>query len=264
MIKRHPVLYYIRYFLLSQNISKKVSVDDVGCFNNINDVKDVPQLFFEVNHEMRLTGADEFEKAQEIAVFLRSRTPVGPAQSKSSGRTLEGMLYGKGGVCSDFSQVFNIFCLINNIRVKEWNCVDTLYGARFGHTFNEIYSSALQKWVAIDTHKGFYFTGDDDTPLSAIETFTRLRQVKKVDFVYFSEYRPPKPERLPMVYSASTIPFIISNYRISVNDQYLSKFEKMPSLVSSLAMIFTGKNHRFTFVLDDYRKKMLPFLFKRN
>ncbi len=30
------------------------------------------------------------------------------------------MINGEGGVCSDFSQIYSNFCVINDIKVKEW------------------------------------------------------------------------------------------------------------------------------------------------
>lgn len=52
----------------------------------------------------------------------------------SSKKTLEIMLARQGGVCSDFSQIFNIFCFINRIRVRECGCIDPLYKVLCGNS----------------------------------------------------------------------------------------------------------------------------------
>ncbi|HEX9979367.1 MAG TPA: transglutaminase-like domain-containing protein [Flavobacterium sp.] len=262
-IRRHPLIYFMRYLLLSEN-HKGNPEDDTGCFNDTNNISEVPDIFFKVNNEIVFPDGDEFSKALTIARFLRDRVPVGPSASLSSAKTLEQMLYGKGGVCNDFSQVFNIFCLINNIRVKEWNCVDRLYKTRYGHTFNEIFVPQLNYWVAIDIHKGIYFNDTEGNPLSATALFQNLRNSKKVNFIYYSDYRPAKPERLQFVYSGNTIPFIISNYNNKLVDEYLDKYRNMPPFVAGLMMVMAGKNYHFTFVLDNYKEKMFPFLFRNH
>lgn len=168
------------------------------------------------------------------------------------------MLSGEGGVCSDFSQIFCVFCLINNIRVREWGCVDRMYKSRFGHSFNEVYAPELQKWVAIDIHKSIIFKNSHGEYLSAVELFGDLRLTKPVLFDSFSTYLPPKPYRIPLVYSSGTIPFLIDNYCIAVNDRFCTRFQKFPPMVINVIMILYRKNYRFVFVKDNYREKLLP------
>ena len=43
-----------------------------------------------------------------------------PGLSVPSEEALKIMLAGKGGVCSDMVQIFNNFCVINDIKVREW------------------------------------------------------------------------------------------------------------------------------------------------
>ena len=263
--KRHPVYYYFRYIIIAKNIDGQ-NLDSVGCFNDINNLKDIPPVFFEVNAKIDLGFAtDEFEKALTIASYLRTNLKGGTALSLSSTKTLENMIAGKGGVCGDFSQIFSVFCFINNIRVKEWHCVDRFYKTRFGHTFNEIYSSNLNKWVAIDSHKSIYFTIQNDaTPLSTVELFTHVRNDKKLQFISFSTYYLKTIERLPLVFSKDLIPFIIGNYNNKVIDYYLDKYHKRyPPFIINAILILLRKNYNFIFVMDNYKKLLFPVFYKK-
>jgi hypothetical protein len=259
-IVRHPILYYVRYILLSRNNPGK-STDTMGCLNDINDLNGIPPLYYEVNSRINFApGMDEFEKALEIAKFLRNTIAGGPGLGLSSGKTLEKMLAGQGGVCSDFSQIFNVFCFINAIKVKEWGCVDRLYKSRFDHAFNEIYSTRFAKWIALDTHKGIYFNcAENSIPLSTMELFQYLRSDKKLQFTLLSDYAPKNIDRISFVYCKSALPFLISDYKNKVNDDFLNKYDHiLPSSVINLMLILLRKNHHFIFVMDNYKIKLLP------
>lgn len=265
IFKRHPLLYYSRYLLLAKNFKGKNS-DDVGCYNDINAPTDVPQIYFETSEKMALSpGMDAFDKAIAISTYLRTNIKGGPGLSLSSDKTLRLMLEGKGGVCNDFSQVFNNFCLINGIRVKEWNCVDRFFKTRFGHTFNEIYSPKHQKWIAIDVHQTFYFTPEDsDIPLSAVEIFKRGRDGQKKVFRFFVPgYEAKTLDRLNKIYAPTAMPFLTMNYRNSDIDHYLDRFRgKFPVFIISTILILLRKNFHFLFVLDNYKVKLLPKYFQ--
>lgn len=258
-IRRHPLLFYIRYFLMSKNFTDRNS-DEIGCFNDINDMNDIPGIFFEINKNIKVnTKEDEFQRALAIAAYLRNNVKGGKGLGLSSSATLQKMIDGQGGVCSDFSLIFNIFCFINGIKVKEWGCVERLYKGRFGHTFNEIYSSKLDKWIAIDCHKGIYFTAYSSAPLSATELFQYLRSGNSLKYTCITDYVPKSIERTKDVYCKSTMPFIINNYNNRVNDYYLNKYQNvLPAFVINALLIFLKLNHHFVFILDNYKKKLLP------
>lgn len=264
IVRRHPILYYIRFILISKN-RKQNCINNVGCFNDINKKEDVPQLFFEVNERIPFSEhQDEFDKALTIARFLRENIKGGPGLGLSSKTTLQKMLDSKGGVCSDFSIIFCIFCLINDIKVKEWGCVEKFYKNIYGHSFNEVYSPKYEKWIAVDVNKGMCFnTSESDNPLSAFELFQYLREGNTLQMNFFSDFRPDNIQRLHQVYSKSSIPFIIINYRIKDNDYYLNKFEdRFPPFFTNAILILLGKNHQFLFVIDNYKKKLLPGYFQ--
>lgn len=256
---RHPLLYYLRYSIISRN-AKGPAVENIGCFNDFNKLEDLPKLFFEVNAKINIDASlSEFEKALIIATFLRTSIPGGRGLGLSSENTLTYMLANKGGVCSDFSQVFNIFCMINGIKVKEWGCIDRFYKTEFGHSFNEIFDSKLQKWIAIDIHKGILFQNrKEKTFYSVLELFGSLRAGETLKCHFFSDYVPPKLERISFVYCKKTIPFVISNYCNKSNDLYIKRFQKLlPPFAINALLILTGKNSNFIFVLDNYKSKLV-------
>ncbi len=251
------MLYLFRYLLLSENYTNK-NVHAIGCFNDSNSISSVPKLYFEINEKININASQgELEKAITIGIFLRNATKVGPGIGLSSEKTLQKMIGGQGGVCSDFTQIFNIFCLINGISVKEWGCIDRFYKTKFGHSFNEIYSIEFQKWIAIDIQKGLLFKDENHNYLSAVELFTNLRNGKKVDYFHYSNYISRKAERIPLIYSSQAIPFIVDNKKNKEMDYYYDKWhKKFPTIVINSLLVVMRKSHRFIFFLDNYKSKL--------
>lgn len=256
---RLPIAYYIRFALLSEN-AEIGSSRDLACFNNCNSISSVPQLFFEVNEKIKVnSAAGEYDKAIQIATYLRLHFKGGRGLGLSSRKTLEKMIAEEGGVCSDFSQIFNYFCLINDIKVREWGCIDKIYKPKYGHTFSEIYSSGKQKWIAIDVHKGIVFTDKDDNLLSAIELFSTLRAGESVEFLHYSEYTSPDLVRTPKVYAANTIPFLVCNDRNEEAEQYFEKYqETLTPILINILILLGRKNQKFLFVMDNFKNILLP------
>lgn len=256
---RHPLAYLIRYALMSEN-AKIAQSDDLACFNNCNSVSAVPQLYFEVNEKIMVTpSADEYDKAIQIGKYLRSNIKGGRGLGLSSRKALEKMIAHEGGVCSDFSQIFNSFCLINNIKVREWGCIDKLYKAEYGHTFNEIYSSERKKWIAIDIHKAIVFANKAGDLLSAFELFSTLRAGDSIEFFHYSDYVSRDQARTPKVYAATTIPFLICNDKNAETEQYFEKYQdKLTPILVNILVLLGRKNQKFLFVMDNYRNKLLP------
>lgn len=255
------MLYYFRYLLLSDNLDGK-DTETAGCYNDWNRKEELPEIYKQTNARITIpSDADTFERAKAIAQYLREHAHGGPGLSRSSQTALRRMLEGKDGVCSDYSQVFNNFCVLNDIKVREWNCVDRFYKARFGHTFNEVYSQALGKWVMIDVHQAFFMTDENDNKLSVVECFKRLRAGRSNRFsFYMPAYWTRDLERLNNIYASFTIPYLTVNYRNKVVDRYLDKLSgKLPVFLITTLMILRGDNFRFLFVMDDYKEKLKPF-----
>ena len=253
VFRRHPILYYIRFALICENVSLEIS--DKICFNSINKKKDVPEIFKVIFEEIHLKDKTDFEKAVEISTILTTKIAGGPGLGLSSDGALSKMIAGQGGVCSDFSQVFNIFCLLADIKVREWGVVEKFYNPKYGHTFNEIYSTELQKWILIDVIKGIYYRDCiTQNPLSAIELFESLRNDVYPLQTYFINSAKKDP-RIQLIYSRSSIPFLISNYNNKVYDFYFNKYQKrIPGFAINFWLILIRKNYKFSFMIDNYKK----------
>ena len=118
ILKRHPYLYYIRFKLLS----KKAHPSQVYnySYNAINKKQDIPEYFKTINDDIFKHGpvSKDVDRVIAIASWLRTHIKGGSGLSLSSEKALRCMLTGSGGVCSDLSQVFNNFCVINDIQVN--------------------------------------------------------------------------------------------------------------------------------------------------
>ncbi len=260
VFRRHPALYYIRYALLSRNL--KSGLGEMEVFGDVNDVSDIPELFFEVNAQIGIEPEmSNLEKAIQIGKFIIENTKGGPALSLSAEATLTGMLNGNGGVCSDFALVFNVFCLLNNIPSREYNSVDKIYNPEYGHAFNEIYDNELEKWIAIDINKGIYFFDNDQNMESVTSLFAHLRKGEALKYNFFSDYQPPRPERLEKIYSKETIAYLVSNYRIKDIDKILERYSKWPMFAVVIVMMLKRKNYHFSLLNDNYKQKLFPLFY---
>jgi hypothetical protein len=241
--------------------------ENLPTFNDTNRKEDVAPLFFEVNGKIPIQPEmDAFEKTLAISRWLRHQIQGGRGLGLSSGKSLQMMLEGQGGVCSDYSQMLNIFCIINDIPVREWGTVERFYNPMRGHNFNEIYSERLGKWIAIDFQKNLWFTKPGtDTPLSVIELFTSLREGNELAYEYFSDWRCIDMYKVDKTFSKESIPFLITGYDNSVYDHYLNKYQhRFPSFVINAMMILMRKNYHFLFVMDDYRRKLFRWSKKKD
>lgn len=89
---------------------------------------------------------------------------------------LEGIVERGAGYCADFAQVFNGLAHTLSLPVREWGMSFGGFNGD-GHSFNEVFDFANDRWVFIDSYFSFYVTdrlsGD---PLSVIEFRDRLRR----------------------------------------------------------------------------------------
>lgn len=253
IFRRHPILYYLRFALICENVEKELDQDN--CFNSLNEKKDIAPIFLATFNNIDLSHKSDFEKSITIAKYLNQEITGGPGLGISSDTALEKMLNEKAGVCSDLSQIYNVFCLLADIKVREYGVVEKFYDPKFGHTFSEIYSSEFDKWIMLDVGKGFYFSDPfTQEPLSSNEIFLHLRKNQSPIIEYFSKKRKDN-KRIEQIYSAKSIPFLISNYNNKVYDFYFNKYhEKFPGFLINFWLIVLRKNFKFSFMLDDYKK----------
>jgi hypothetical protein len=251
-LRRHPLLYEIRFRFLSKNVS--VACIETFCYNNINKIADIPEIYFELNplifEKTKITLSD-IDKAKKIAVWLRNNIKGGPGLGKSSEMALRKMMNGEGGVCSDFSQVFNNFCVINHLKVKEWGLkiISNDPSLKGGHAFNEVYSKEFKKWILIDVAKSILFHPINPTiPLSVFDLIQSKKENKEIYFSSFNERNSVDIKRITALYlTSNSSPFVITNYCNKTYDSYLDKLNFLPESFTHGLLFLLGKSYFFEF-----------------
>ena len=257
LLTRHSFLYKLRFFLLSR-FETKEGVSRL-CYNLFNPISEIPKYFFKVNAKIFTQPNYELgdlEKAETIARWMIKNIQRGRGLGLPSEDTIKIMTLEKGGVCSDFAQVFNNLCVVNNIKVKEWGfkSISKKKGISGGHSFNEFYSQKLEKWILIDTYKCIFFYKENSTiPLSVFELFDTLKENQKVLFKNIEPAYLTDPVRVKDVYlSSKSVPFLITNYHNKTYDRYLTKFAFLPIFVTHGFIYLLGKSYKFLFIREIY------------
>ena len=256
-IKRHPFLYITRFKLLSKNATEE-DIQEVS-YNACNSKEDVPKCYYEVNKQIFKQGTpkSDLELIKQLVSWLYAHTRMGPGLSEPSDKVLRTMLYEKGGVCSDMVQVFNNFCLINNIQVREWGTTSAPFNPQNGgHSFNEVYITEWQKWVLIDPSWGMLFHEKENTlPISVLELYTSIRENKSVCYHTFIKEKEIEPNQVLKNYLNPDItPFLICNYSNKTYDAFLKVARPyVPVFIIHFMVFMFGKSYHYKFPLDDYR-----------
>lgn len=255
-LKRHPFLYMSRFRLLSKNSN----VDEISLisYNSWNNKEEIPSYFYDINAKIFQHGKPktDFELVKQMVCWLCKHTKVGPGLSESSAKALKIMLYGNGGVCSDVTQIFNNFCLINDIKVREWGTTTAPFNrANGGHAFNEVYISELQKWILIDPSWGGYFKNSQGNPLSVIELYTLSRSNGSVSYESFIKGKEIPIKQINKNYLNSDIaPFLICEYRNKTYDQFLKVARPyIPVFIIHFFVYISGKSYHYKFPLDNFK-----------
>jgi len=251
-LRRHPLLYKIRYRLVSKTVSQD-SVKDF-CYNEINKKNSIPTLFFEINNLIFIEDKNEltaFEKAKTISTWMKNNIKGGPGLGKSSTIALRKMIDGEGGVCSDFSQIFSNFCVINDIKVKEWGMKSLSEDPRVsgGHSYNEVYCSELKKWILIDVAKAvLLYQKGTDIPLSSLEYIQFKKENKEIIISTIIPNDSVDIENIKNIFLVSkSLPFVITNYNNKAIDTFLDKLSFFPESIIHGILIITGKGYNFEF-----------------
>jgi hypothetical protein len=251
-LRRHPILYKIRYRI----VSKTVSPNDINnfCYNDINKKNKIPKLFYEINNLIfteNKTELTDFEKAKTISIWLKNNIKGGPGLGKSSTIALRKMIDGEGGVCSDFSQIFSNFCVINDIKVKEWGMKNLSSDPRVsgGHSYNEVYCSEFKKWVMIDVAKSvLLFQNETHIPLSSLEYMQLKKENKEIIISTIIPDDLVDLENIRNIFLVSkSLPFVITNYNNKSVDTLLDKLSFFPESIIHGILILIGKGYKFEF-----------------
>lgn len=228
---RSGFFYKARYAMLLKKI-KPNELQDLY-YNNYNQIKTIPQIYFEVNKkifETKYKPETDFDKALQIATWLRQHIKGGKGLGLSSDKTLKYMLKGGFGICSDFCQIFNNFCVINHIKVREWGLLN-FENKKEGHAFNEFYAKELKKWVLIDVSNSIYFTSDPNlnNPMSVSDVFNFSKLNKGKQMVnYNSGFKPKDKTIRKYYYSKKVEPFVVDKYRNKFYDSLLNNLGFLP------------------------------------
>jgi hypothetical protein len=256
-LKRHPFLYLTRFRLLSTN-SDEQSISSVS-YNDWNKKEEIPDYFNDINSKIFKDGkpSSDLDIAKQLSSWLCEHTKVGPGLSEPSAKALETMLYGNGGVCSDMAQIYNNFCVINDLKVREWGTTSAPFSrANGGHSFNEVYIKDLDKWVLIDPSWGMLFYNEQQEPLSVLELYELSRTNKNVNFHSFIEGKVIELEQVTKNYLNSDItPFLICEYRNKTYDWYLNLARPhVPVFIIHFFVYLSRRSYYYKFPLDDYKK----------
>jgi len=150
-LKRHPILHKVRWFMITK--SPKSSFFSEENYNAYNKKEDIHPIFLEDNP---ITSSEKnlstIVKVIKIAEHFNTFFKRGPGLGLASSESYITMRYKKGGVCSDYAQVFINFCIINDIKVREWGIKGSCQSVIGGHSFNEFWSEELKKWILIDVY----------------------------------------------------------------------------------------------------------------
>lgn len=255
-LKRHSLLYKIRYKLVSKNVP--FDTIESFCYNDLNPKTTIPKLFFEVNlliFKDQDEDLSDFEKATIIALWLKENIKGGPGLSKSSGIALHKMINSEGGVCSDFSQIYSNFCVINDIKVKEWGMKSLSPDPSIsgGHSFNEIYCKKLQKWIMIDVSKCIlFYNKNKDFPLSTIEYIRLKKEKKEINITSIHTNGTFDQINVNTIFlNSSSLLFIITNYENKTYDYFLDKLNNFPISFIHGILILLGKSYTFEFPVEN-------------
>lgn len=250
--RRHPILYKIRFKLVSK--TSTLEAIEKYCYNDHNSKDNIAPLFFEINNIIFANARDDlsvFEKALKIAIWLKNNVKGGPGLGKSSAVALRNMIDGAGGVCSDFSQIFSNFCLINDIKVKEWGMKSLSTDARIsgGHSFNEVYCNEFQKWIMIDTAKSILlYQKNNNIPLSTLEYIDLKKEKKEIIILAIGKNNSFDNQNANNIFlNSNSLPFVIMNYNNKTVDYFLDKLNFFPESITHGLLILLGKGYTFQF-----------------
>ncbi len=251
--KRHPFLYYARYILVSRKRDEHLLVTEN--YNRYNSLSSIPRIFHEQNLLLQLDDTSTLEKAKEISKHITDYIKPGPGVGASSEKAMQAIIEGKGGVCSDISQVFNNFCVLNGIKVREWGVIDRFYEGKYGHSFNEVYAPEMGKWIAIDPSRCILFYDEEDNVLAAVDIFDKTKKGEKLSFKEFNKLPYQTTDNTEQIYfNPDCIPFLIFNYKIKSQDWFYNNLSFFPNSLTSLLMILTNNYFKYMMLYNDHKK----------
>lgn len=254
-LKRHPFLHQVRWFLVT--IAPKSKEFKNENYNTYNKKTDIHSIFFEDNplteSEQKLTT---LVKVIKIAEHFNTFFKRGPGLGLSSKDSYITMRYKKGGVCSDYAQVFINFCIINDIKVREWGIKGGTQDVIGGHSFNEIYSEELRKWILIDVYNSVFIINKSSKELLSVQQLVDYMSgfnADNLDFQNIVDNRKGlnKAHLAKYFFDNKNLFFLITNYRIYQMDSVL-KFQKhLPLVVVHMVLVILRRYFNYMFYVNE-------------
>jgi hypothetical protein len=197
-----------------------------------------------------LTCHESFASACRIAFDLSRGHRRGRGLSCDSVRALEEIYGGRGGTCSDYSQVYLGLCAAAGLRVREWGLCDDFRRPTFGHAFNEVYCAKLRQWAFVDPMDSVYaINRRTHLPLSVTELvdLTTARRTDEIEFCRIDDAWDGRGGRSPRaVYlNPGHLFFLMVNNRVFAQDAILRWAGICPLPLLHGTLLALGRYQRF-------------------
>jgi len=254
-MKRHPFLHKVRWFMVTK--SPKASYFKNENYNAYNAKEDIHPIFFEDNP---LTDSEQglstLVKVIKIAEHFNTFFKKGRGLGLSSRDSYITMRYKKGGVCSDFAQVFINFCIINDIKIREWGIKGGTQSIIGGHSFNEFWSEELKKWILIDVYNGTFVINKSSRELLSVSQLVDYMSgfnTDNLDFEMLVDRTEPlnKPHLAQYFFSDKNLFFLLTNYRIKKVDAFLKHQNWVPLALLHTSLIFFKRYFNYRFYVNE-------------
>jgi hypothetical protein len=272
LLRRAPIFFPIRFWLVLTKPLKKILEEEN--YNSYNRKEDIPKSFYIENEKMKVVGNTTFDKALYIAKYLKGNYPGGTKNlGYSSEKTLHTLQTKPEGTCGDYSQVFILFCILNDIKVREWGVHDKVYKNTVGHVFNEVFLPKQNQWMCIDLHFAVYFKDKATQQVLSMSDIIKRTAEEREETIEIAHFLPVKDsdegrDTVKKNYFGKThLFFLITKYQNKKMDDELNRFSKLPIPLVHLWLIFTGKYYKYMLVFshkteDEINQKLKVILKK--
>ena len=266
-LKRHPFLMKARWFMITRE--PRFSKFKEENYNAYNKKEDIHSIFYEDNP---LTEAEQklstLVKVIKIAEHFNTFFKRGPGLGYSSKESYITMRYKKGGVCSDYAQVFINFCIINDIKVREWGI--GVPGMAGGHSINEFYSEELGKWILIDIHNCVFVMNKSSKELYSVKQLVDYISGFNADNLTLEDMvdnrkGSSKEYLAKYLFNNKNLFFLITNYKVSKMDALLEFQNRVPLVFIHTLLIILRRYFNYMFYVNEsnisqVRDSLRPFI----
>lgn len=260
LLRRAPIFFPIRFWFVLTQPSKQVLEEEN--YNSYNRKEDIPQAFYTENEKMQVKGETTFDRAVYIAKYLKDNYPGGTKNlGYSSVDTLHTLQTKPEGTCGDYSQVYILFCILNDIKVREWGVHDKVYKNTVGHVFNEVWLPEQNQWMCIDLHFAIYFRDKATQRVLSMPDIIGMTANGNEENIEIVHILPVKDsdegrEYIKSIYFGRTyLFFLLTKYHNKKMDDMLNRFKKLPIPLVHLLLIFRRHYYKYMLVFSHKTEK---------